>query len=134
MLSESSFSDRAITDEFYAALFDRFYNSFPSSIQVLLNRCTYGIVPDRSGVRTLFLIAANPKIATDLKDRIEIVVDRVAEVMPGIGKAAICFLPADKAANPQSQVNGNAPPSKFMTGQVFPVPQKSEASELSREN
>ncbi|MBE9040636.1 hypothetical protein IQ235_07560 [Oscillatoriales cyanobacterium LEGE 11467] len=130
MLSESSFSDRAITEEFYTALFDRFYNSFLPSIQVLLNQCTYGVAPDRSGVRTLFLIAANPQIATDLKDRIEILVDRIAEVMPGIGKAAICFLPADKAANAQSHGNCNVPPSKFMMGQVFRVSQQSEASEL----
>ena len=129
MLSESSFSDRIITDELYAALFDRFDRSCPQSIQVLLDRCTYGIVPDRSGVRTLFLIAANVQTATELKERIETVVDRIAQIMPGIGKVAICFLPADKATTPQPRGNCNTPPSKFMAGQVFPVPQKSEISQ-----
>ena len=129
MLSEPSFSDRAITDEFYETLFDRFYLSFPSSIQVLLKKCTYGIVADRSGTRTLFLIAADVETATDLKQHVETVVDRIADVMPGIAKTAICFLPPDRANNPQPKGNCNTPPSKFMMGQVFPVPSKTDICE-----
>jgi hypothetical protein len=122
MLSESSFSDRAIVDEFYATLFNHFYDAFDPSIQVSLDMCTFGIVPSQTGVRTLFIVAANQHIATRLRDRVETILERVVDLMPGIERTAICFLPPDLEFDADWEATGSLPPSKFLMGQVFQNP------------
>jgi hypothetical protein len=129
MLSESSFSDRAIVEEFYASLFDRFCESFETSVRAIFQECTFGIVPDRSGVKTLFIVAANQSLAVKLKKHTETIADRIADLMPGIGRAALCFLPADGEANTQNS-NCNTTLSRFMMGHVFPIPTLDNSSDI----
>lgn len=131
MLSESSFSDRAIVEEFYASLFDRFCESFEASVREIFQECTFGIIPDKSGVRTLFIVAANQSLAAKLKKHTETIADRVADLMPGIGRAALCFLPPDREVNTQHS-NCNAKLSRFMMGHIFPIPKRNNSlDELS---
>ncbi|MGB3239260.1 MAG: hypothetical protein WBB29_13255 [Geitlerinemataceae cyanobacterium] len=121
MLSESSFSDRAIVEEFYASLFDRFCESFESSVREIFQECTFGIVPDRSGVKTLFIVGTNQSVAVQLKKHTEAIAHRVADLMPGIGRAALCFLPPDGEEIAQNS-HCNAKLSRFMMGHIFPIP------------
>lgn len=121
MLSESSFSDRAIVEEFYASLFDCFCESFELSLRKILQDCTFGIVPDPCGVKTLFIVAANQSLAVQLKRHTEIIGVRVADLMPGIGRAAICFLPPEGEAHTQTS-HCNTHLSKFMMGHIFRIP------------
>lgn len=121
MLSESSFSDRAIVEEFYASLFDRFCESFEPSIRKIFQECTFGIVPDQSGVKTLFIVAANQCLAVQLKKHTEVIAPRVADLMPGIGRAALCFLPPAQEANAHNS-NCNTKLSRFMMGHIFSIP------------
>lgn len=121
MLSESSFSDRAIVEEFYASLFDCFCQSFELSIRNILQECTFGIVPDPCGVKTLFIVAANQCLAVQLKRHSETIGKRVADLMPGIGRAAICFLPPEHEANTET-CHSNTQLSKFMMGHIFRIP------------
>lgn len=130
MLSESSFSDRAIVEEFYASLFDRFCESFETSVREIFRECTFGIVPDKSGVKTLFIVAANQSLAVKLKRHTETIADRVADLMPGIGRAALCFLPPDREANAQNS-SCNAKLSRFMMGHMFPIPALNNTEDLS---
>jgi hypothetical protein len=123
MLSESSFSDRAIVDEFYATLFNHFYEMFEPSLQVDLDMCTFGIVPSQTGVRTLFIVAANQHIAARLRNHVDTIIDRVVDLMPGVERTAICFLPPDIELDAEWDLTGNLPPSKFLMGQVFQNPQ-----------
>ena len=129
MLSESSFSDRAIVDEFYATLFNHFYDAFDPSIQVSLDMCTFGIVPSQAGVRTLFIVAANQHIATRLRNQVDVILERVVDLMPGVERTAICFLPADVDFDCDWEENGGLPPSKFLMGQVFQNPECSLSEE-----
>jgi hypothetical protein len=128
MLSESSFSDRAIVEEFYASLFDRFCESCEPSVREIFRECTFGIVPDRTGVKTLFIVAANQSLAAQLKNHTETIADRIANLMPGIGRAALCFLPPDREANAQNS-HCKTQLSQFMMGYIFPIPTLNPPSE-----
>ncbi|RMG12770.1 MAG: hypothetical protein D6728_05915 [Cyanobacteria bacterium J055] len=126
MLSESSFSDRALAEEFYASLFDCFCESCEPSVREIFRECTFGMMPDRVGVKTLFIIAPNQFLTQQLKNHTHSIADRVAALMPGIGRVALCFLPPDRDANPQTSCNPKV--SQFMMGHIFPIPAPDELS------
>lgn len=125
MLSESSFSDRALAEEFYASLFDRFCEACEPTVREILRECTFGMMPDRMGVKTLFIVAPNQFLTQQLKNHTHSIADLVADLMPGIGRVALCFLPPDRDADANSC---NPKVSQFMMGHIFPVPTPHERS------
>lgn len=123
MLSESSFSDRALAEDFYTTLFDRFCESCEPTVRETLHECTFGLMPDRVGVKTLFIVAPNQFLTQQLKNHTDSIANRVADLMPGIGRVALCFLPPSRDANVDPC---NPKLSQFIMGHIFPIPTASE--------
>ncbi|MEZ2236334.1 hypothetical protein [Microcoleus sp.] len=98
MLSQPIFGDRSLTQAFYQAVIDRFDDPLSLSTQALLRECTLGFAPSPEGVKTFFLIAPNLEAAEQLIDKMESILERVAELMAGVGQVALCVKPADSAA------------------------------------
>ena len=94
MLSQPIFGDRSLTQVFYQAVIGRFYNGFSLSTQALLRECTLGFAPCPDGVKTFFIIAPSLDAAEQLIDKMDSILERVAELMAGVGQVALCILPA----------------------------------------
>lgn len=98
MLSQPIFGDRSLTQAFYQAVIDRFDDPLSLSTQALLRECTLGFAPSPEGVKTFFLIAPNLEAAEQLIDKIESILERVGELMAGVGQVALCVMPAGSEA------------------------------------
>lgn len=98
MLSQPIFGDRSLTQAFYQAVMDRFDDPLSLSTQALLRQCTLGFAPSPEGVKTFFVIAPNLEAAEQLINKMESILERVAELMAGVGQVALCVKPADSAA------------------------------------
>jgi len=94
MLSQPIFGDRSLTQVFYQAVIARFYNGFSLSTQALLRECNLGFAPCPDGVKTFFIIAPSLDAAEQLIDKMDSILERVAELMAGVGQVALCILPA----------------------------------------
>ncbi|MEG3928432.1 MULTISPECIES: hypothetical protein [unclassified Microcoleus] len=94
MLSQPIFGDRSLTHVFYQAVIARFYDGFSLSTQALLRECTLGFAPCPDGVKTFFIIAPSLDAAEQLIDKMDSILERVAELMAGVGQVALCILPA----------------------------------------
>jgi hypothetical protein len=94
MLSQPIFGDRSLTQVFYQAVIGRFYNGFSLSTQALLRESTLGFAPCPDGVKTFFIIAPSLDAAEQLIDKMDSILERVAELMAGVGQVALCILPA----------------------------------------
>jgi hypothetical protein len=122
MLPEAGFEDQFLAESLYHALFDRFYEACDESIQALLEDCTFGIAPDRAGVKTFFILASDLSLAKALSQHVDTILARVGDLMPGVAKTAICCVPSDADdENCYEQF-----PPKFMMGRVFDNPEPSE--------
>jgi hypothetical protein len=95
MLSQPIFGDRSLTQAFYQAVIDRFYDGFNLSTQALLRECTLGFAPCPAGVKTFFIVAPTLEAAEQLIDKMESILERVAELMAGVGQVALCVIPPD---------------------------------------
>ncbi|WP_377475317.1 MAG: hypothetical protein P2A85_20955 [Microcoleus anatoxicus] len=98
MLSQPIFGDRSLTQAFYQAVIDRFDDPLSLSTQALLRECTLGFAPSPEGVKTFLIIAPTLEAAEQLINKMESILDRVAELMAGVGQVALCVKPADSAA------------------------------------
>lgn len=93
MLSQPIFDDRSLSQSFYYNLIQRFPESLQQSIQNLLGECSLGIAPSPTGVKTFFIIAPSLLAGDQLIDSIDIIIQRVAALMGGVGQVAICIKP-----------------------------------------
>ena len=98
MLSQPIFGDRSLTQVFYQAVIGRFYNGFSLSTQALLRESTLGFAPCPDGVKTFFIIAPSLDAAEQPIDKMDSILERVAELMAGVGQVALCILPAGSEA------------------------------------
>ena len=120
MLSQSSFDDQALAESFYGELFNRFYNSCNSSLQVLLYRCSFGIAPNQNGITTFFIVAPTLDVAEQLIQSIDSIIKPVVRLMPGVEQTAICFIPPEsQVENPADKKDLRQPPYNFMIGKFF---------------
>ncbi|MEG4345968.1 hypothetical protein QUB70_22205 [Microcoleus sp. A003_D6] len=95
MLSQPVFGDRSLTIAFYQAVIDRFDYPLSLSTQALLRECTLGFAPCPDGVKTFFIIAPSLDAAEQLSEKIDSILERVTELMAGVGQVALCIVPAD---------------------------------------
>ncbi|MCZ0899214.1 hypothetical protein ON021_04740 [Microcoleus sp. HI-ES] len=93
MLSQPIFGDRSLTIAFYQAVIARFYDGFSLSTQALLRECTLGFAPCPDGVKTFFIIAPSLDAAEQLMEKMDSILERVAELMAGVGQVALCIVP-----------------------------------------
>lgn len=93
MLSQPNFSDKSLIKSFYNALFNCFCNSLEINNQELVNQCYLGIVSSPNQIKTFCIVAPNINIAEKLADQVDIILQKVANLMPGIEQTAICFVP-----------------------------------------
>ncbi|MFM9264730.1 hypothetical protein [Tychonema sp. BBK16] len=93
MLFQPISGDRSLTKAFYQAVIDRFDNGFSLSTQALLRECTLGFAPSPEGVKTFLIIAPTLEAAEQLMDKIDSILERVAELMAGVGQVALCVMP-----------------------------------------
>lgn len=98
MLFQPISGDRSLTQAFYQAVIDRFDNGFSLSTQALLAECILGFAPSPEGVKTFLIIAPTLEAAEQLIDKIESILERVTELMAGVGQVALCVLPASSEA------------------------------------
>ena len=93
MLSQPVFGDRSLTQAFYQAVIDRFDDPLSLSTQALLRECTLGFAPCPEGVKTFFIIAPSLDAAEQLIGKMDNILERVAELMAGVGQVALCIVP-----------------------------------------
>ena len=93
MLSRRTFDDHSLSESFYQALINHFYEALSFSTQSLLNECSFGFAPDSVGVKTFFIITPSILDADKLGQDIESLKNRIISLMPGVGKLAICVDP-----------------------------------------
>ncbi len=98
MLFQPISGDRSLTQAFYQAVIDRFDRGFSLSTQALLRECTLGFAPSPEGVKTFLIIAPTLEAAEQLIDKIDSILERVAELMAGVGQVALCVMPAGSEA------------------------------------
>ena len=98
MLSQPVFGDRSLTQAFYQAVIDRFDDPLSLSTQALLRECTLGFAPCPEGVKTFFIIAPSLDQAEQLIAKIDSILERVAELMAGVGQVALCIVPPGSEA------------------------------------
>ncbi|MEG5046948.1 hypothetical protein [Microcoleus sp. B4-C1] len=98
MLPQPIFGDRSLTIAFYQAVIARFYDGFSLSTQALLRECTLGFAPCPDGVKTFFIIAPSLDAAEQLMEKMDSILERVAELMAGVGQVALCIVPAGSEA------------------------------------
>jgi hypothetical protein len=113
MFSQHNFTDHSLQESFYQALILHFCNGLDLSTQNLLQICHFGFSPDSAGNRTFFIVATEQEVAEQLVEDTDKMLERVADLMPGIAKVAICFQP------PNSNVKDFD--SQYMLGKVFSV-------------
>ncbi|MCD8486620.1 MAG: hypothetical protein LRZ84_07710 [Desertifilum sp.] len=138
MLSKSEFDDQLLTQSFYQALFNRFYQSCVRAgdrdnnraLQTLLSECTFGIAPSPTGVQTLFIIAPDQESAQLLTEYVPTLVSCAMEIMGGVNQTAICFVPVEKQAEFKAELRECKPFSpKFLLGKIFAHPPEFENSD-----
>ncbi|MDY7006705.1 MAG: hypothetical protein SWX82_22975 [Cyanobacteriota bacterium] len=103
MLSKPTFDDHSLSESFYQALINLFYESLSLSTQSLLGECSFGFAPDSLGVKTFFIIAPSTSDADRLIQDIDSLKNRVMSLMGGVGKLAICVSPLKETEGTNSQ-------------------------------
>ncbi len=93
MLSRRTFDDHSLSQSFYQAVINRFYETLSFSTQSLLDECSFGFAPDSLGVKTFFIITPSILDADKLGEDIDSLKNRIISIMAGVGKLAICVNP-----------------------------------------
>lgn len=128
MLSKRSFEDRTLAESFYRALFNHFCDAFNVATQALLSDCNFGFAPSQAGQKTFFIVAPSLEVAEQLTQRIDSILNRVAELMVGVDRTAICFAPrAEHEDTPGETKEPQQFPPKFMLGKIFPITSETES-------
>lgn len=125
MLSQPIFDDRSLSESFYKALLERFYDSLHQSTQSLLGECSFGMAPSPTGVKTFFIVAPTVLAGEQLIGIIDTIRDRVAALMGGVGQVAICINPPKDVAQ-TSPTPGECDRSsdghpEYMMCKIFPI-------------
>ncbi|MEG4234412.1 hypothetical protein QUA40_20260 [Microcoleus sp. Pol11C3] len=122
MLSQPIFGDRSLTQAFYQAVIDRFYDGFSLSTQALLRECTLGFAPCPDGVKTFFIIAPSLDAAEQLMEKMDSILERVAELMAGVGQVALCIVPpGSEAEQPVDRQNLEKVPPDCLACKFFTI-------------
>jgi len=125
MLSKRTFDDYSLSESFYQALINCFYETLSFSTQSLLNECTFGFAPDSVGVKTFFIITPSISDADKLGQDIDILKNRVISLMPAVGKLAICVNPLKEQKELEISRNCVDENQKFMPRymicKIFPI-------------
>lgn len=112
--SSYSFHDHALTQTLQGTLLRYFCEAFDGTTGQHLAECQFGFAPSPLGEPTFFIVARSHDDVECLSRDIHRLLDKAADIMPGIRKLALCCQPA----NPQ-------PTSKpgLLCGRVFSIPQ-----------
>lgn len=122
MLSQPVFGDRSLTIAFYQAVIDRFDDPLSLSTQALLRECSLGFAPCPQGVKTFFIIAPSLEAAEQLIGKIDNILERVAELMAGVGQVALCIVPAgSEAEEPVDMQNLEKVPADCLACKFFTI-------------
>jgi hypothetical protein len=84
MLSQPNFSDKSLIKSFYDSLFNCFCKSLEKNNQELVNQCYLGIVSSPNQIKTFCIVAPNINVAEKLADQVDIILQRVASLMPSV--------------------------------------------------
>ncbi|MEM1171827.1 MAG: hypothetical protein AAGJ08_22790 [Cyanobacteria bacterium P01_H01_bin.35] len=125
MLSKRTFDDHSLSESFYQALINRFYETLSFSTQCLLNQCSFGFAPDSLGVKTFFIITPSISDAEKLAQDIDSLKNRAISLMSGVGKLAICANPLKeqnelKTSRDCVEENPEFLP-RYMMCKIFPI-------------
>lgn len=112
--SSHSFYDRALTQTLHGTLLRYFCDAFDGITGQYLADCQFGFAPSPLGEPTFFIVAATHDDIECLSRDVDGLLDKAADIMPGIRKLALCCQPA----NPQPMSNPGV-----LCGRVFSVPQ-----------
>ncbi|MBS9769724.1 MAG: hypothetical protein MK289_07480 [Trichodesmium sp. ALOHA_ZT_67] len=125
MLSRQTFDDHSLSESFYQALINCFYETLNFSTQSLLDNCTFGFAPDSLGVQTFFIITSSTLEADKLGQDLESLKNRVILLMPAVGKLAICVNPLLEKKESESSKECVDKDQKFlphyMICKIFPI-------------
>lgn len=122
MLSQPISGDRSLTQAFYQAVIDRFDRGFSLSTQALLRECTLGFAPSPDGVKTFFIIVPMLEAAEQLIDKMDSILERVAELMAGVGQVALCVMPTvNEALETVDPQNLEKVPTDCLACQFFSI-------------
>ncbi len=125
MLSRPTFDDHSLSESFYQALINRFYETLSFSTQSLLDECSFGFAPDSLGVKTFFIISSSILDADKLGQDIDSLKNRVISLMPGVGKLAICVNPVKEQKELETSRDcvdeGQEFLPRYMMCKIFPI-------------
>ena len=125
MLSRPTFDDHSLSQSFYQALVNCFYETLSFSTQSLLDECSFGFAPDSVGVKTFFIITPSMLDADKLIQDICSLKNRVISIMPVVGKIAICINPLKEQKELETSkdcFNENQKfPPQYMMCKIFPI-------------
>ncbi|USR91101.1 hypothetical protein NEA10_20115 [Phormidium yuhuli AB48] len=112
--SSYSFNDRALTQTLHGTLLRYFCNAFDGTIAQQLADCQFGFAPSPVGEPTFFIVAPSREEIERLSSEVDRLVHKVADLMPGMRKLALCCQPPSSRPVPNPGV---------LCGRVFSVPQ-----------
>ncbi|OAB58910.1 hypothetical protein AY600_03650 [Phormidium willei BDU 130791] len=112
--SSYSFHDRALTQTLHGTLLRYFCDAFDGITGQYLADCQFGFAPSPLGEPTFFIVAATHDDIECLSRDIDRLINKVADLMPGMRKLALCCQP--ETPRPRSNPG-------FLCGRVFSVPQ-----------
>lgn len=112
--SSHSFHDRALTQTLHETLLRYFCEAFDGITGQYLADCQFGFAPSPLGEPTFFIVAATHDDIDRLSRDIDGLLNKAADIMPGIRKLALCCQPAGPQAIPNPGL---------LCGRVFSIPQ-----------
>ncbi|WP_159783073.1 hypothetical protein [Sodalinema gerasimenkoae] len=112
--SSYSSNDRALTQTLHGTLLRYFCDAFDGMVARQLADCQFGFAPSPVGEPTFFIVAPSREEIEVLSGHVDHLLNKVADLMPGMRKLALCCQPA--APQPRSNPG-------FLCGRVFSVPQ-----------
>ncbi|MGB3266864.1 MAG: hypothetical protein WBA89_23235 [Microcoleus sp.] len=121
MLSQPVFGDRSLTQAFDRAVIARFDEPLSLSTQALLEECTLGFAACPEGVKTFFIIAPSLDVADELIERIDSILERVAELMAGVRQVGLCILPGSEDEQSVDLPNSEKVPADSLACKFFSI-------------
>ncbi|NMG58052.1 hypothetical protein E1H12_05795 [Geitlerinema sp. P-1104] len=112
--SSYSFNDRALTQTLHGTLLRYFCDAFDGMMAQQLANCQFGFAPSPVGEPTFFIVAPSREEIDLLSRDVDCLINKVADLMPGMRKLALCCQPV----GPRPMSNPG-----FLCGRVFSVPQ-----------
>ena len=113
MPSESSFQHRSLSCTLYETAIQRLRESLPDPLGAMFAQCQLGIAPGPDRRNMLFAIAESLTQVEQLSLHIELISDRVAQLLPGVARIALCVRPSA-----DGRMSQNAIPQQVV-GRIF---------------